>query len=68
VLVNRQNKTVRPDTHIPESEQGLSKCRITHDMGRLYSLVSQTSSLFVTTWLLVKRILGCIWILSGITL
>lgn len=26
VLVNRQNKTVRPDTHIPETEQGLSKC------------------------------------------
>ena len=28
VLVNRQNKTVRPDTHIPESEQGLSKCTL----------------------------------------
>lgn len=25
VLVNRQNKTVRPDTHIPENEQGLSR-------------------------------------------
>lgn len=24
VLVNRQNKTVRPDTHIPETEQNLS--------------------------------------------
>lgn len=24
VLVNRQNKTVRPDTHIPENEQSLS--------------------------------------------
>ena len=26
VLVNRQNKTVRPDTHIPENEPQLSKC------------------------------------------
>lgn len=25
VLVNRQNKTVRPDTHIPETEQNLSE-------------------------------------------
>ena len=25
VLVNRQNKTVRPDTHIPENEQSLSE-------------------------------------------
>ena len=25
VLVNRQNKTVRPDTHIPDSESTLSK-------------------------------------------
>ena len=25
VLVNRQNKTVRPDTHIPENEPALSK-------------------------------------------
>jgi ubiquitin carboxyl-terminal hydrolase 7 len=25
VLVNRQNKTVRPDTHIPENEPTLSK-------------------------------------------
>jgi len=25
VLVNRQNKTVRPDTHIPETEHGLSE-------------------------------------------
>jgi ubiquitin carboxyl-terminal hydrolase 7 len=24
VMVNRQNKTVRPDTHIPENEPGLS--------------------------------------------
>ena len=27
VLVNRQNKTVRPDTHIPENEQTLSVFR-----------------------------------------
>ena len=26
VLVNRQNKTVRPDTHIPENEPTLSEC------------------------------------------
>jgi ubiquitin carboxyl-terminal hydrolase 7 len=26
VLVNRQNKTVRPDTHIPENELTLSTC------------------------------------------
>lgn len=26
VMVNRQNKTVRPDTHIPENEPSLSKC------------------------------------------
>ena len=26
VLVNRQNKTVRPDTSIPENEPALSKC------------------------------------------
>jgi ubiquitin carboxyl-terminal hydrolase 7 len=25
VMVNRQNKTVRPDTHIPESDPSLSK-------------------------------------------
>jgi ubiquitin carboxyl-terminal hydrolase 7 len=26
VMVNRQNKTVRPDTPIPENEPGLSAC------------------------------------------
>jgi ubiquitin carboxyl-terminal hydrolase 7 len=28
VLVNRQNKTVRPDTPIPENEAALSMCNI----------------------------------------
>lgn len=27
VLVNRQNKTVRPDTHIPENESTLSESK-----------------------------------------
>lgn len=30
VLVNRQNKTVRPDTHIPENEPALSKLSRNH--------------------------------------
>ena len=32
VLVNRQNKTVRPDTHIPENEQNLTVDVIRNNM------------------------------------
>lgn len=31
VMVNRQNKTVRPDTHIPENEPALSKLHRWYD-------------------------------------
>jgi hypothetical protein len=61
VLVNRQNKTVRPDTHIPENEPTLSaSC---HAHARSYFLSSiqrsmssgiiwpQGSQTFAYTWM-----------------
>lgn len=51
VLVNRQNKTVRPDTHIPENEPTLSA----HEFLLMLSLlhvdsVSQPSKSSATIW------------------
>lgn len=43
VLVNRQNKTVRPDTHIPENEPALSKRQRSYWNGFLTMLRPQMS-------------------------
>jgi|SRR5712675_1642376 len=60
VLVNRQNKTVRPDTHIPENEPTLSV--FCHTLIRSYSSpFMQRSMSFVTTWLQGRQTSAYTW-------
>jgi len=60
VLVNRQNKTVRPDTHIPENEPTLSaSC---HAHARSYFLSStQRSMSFGIIWLQGRQTFAYTW-------
>lgn len=49
VLVNRQNKTVRPDTHIPENEPALSMLNFScHPLQSLPHFLTNTLSLSVS--------------------
>lgn len=60
VLVNRQNKTVRPDTHIPENEPTLSARKIALVLFLHFDSVSQPSKSSVTTWAQGKMTYACI--------
>ena len=58
VLVNRQNKTVRPDTHIPENEPTLSVLCHAH-VWPYYSLGMQRSMSSAIIWLQGRQTFAC---------
>ena len=60
VLVNRQNKTVRPDTHIPENEPTLSASCPAHTRAYFLSCIQRLMS-FGIIWLQGRQTFAYTW-------